>query len=55
MPRRSGGRRRRGSKGLLAPLADQRPETPGMYAVSHTVAGQRRQAAADLIAIGYTG
>ncbi|MGW4778457.1 DUF2637 domain-containing protein [Streptomyces filamentosus] len=45
--------------------ADQRPEAPDMYAVSletvqealgvsHTVAGQRRQAAADLIAAGYT-
>ncbi|MGV9693897.1 hypothetical protein ACWDUX_32900 [Streptomyces sp. NPDC003444] len=46
--------------------ADQRPATPDMYAitldqvgeaigVSTTVAGQRRQAAADLIATGYTG
>ncbi|MFE0654183.1 DUF2637 domain-containing protein [Streptomyces sp. NPDC059534] len=46
--------------------ADQRPATPDMYAVplkdienelniSHTVAGQRRQAAAELIATGYTG
>ncbi|MFJ2591128.1 DUF2637 domain-containing protein [Streptomyces sp. NPDC087538] len=46
--------------------ADQRPEVPDMYAVSleqvseaigvgQTVAGQRRQAAADLIAGGYTG
>ncbi|MCX4871077.1 MULTISPECIES: DUF2637 domain-containing protein [unclassified Streptomyces] len=46
--------------------ADQRPEAPDMYAVSleqvgeaigvsQTVAGQRRQAAADLIADGYTG
>ncbi|MEU2543849.1 hypothetical protein ABZ618_00095 [Streptomyces roseolus] len=46
--------------------ADQRPESPDMYAVSletvqdalgiaRTVAGQRRQAAADLIADGYTG
>ncbi|MDX2295877.1 MULTISPECIES: DUF2637 domain-containing protein [Streptomyces] len=46
--------------------ADQRPASPDMYAVSletvqealgvsHTVAGQRRQAAADLIASGYAG
>ncbi|MFJ5099356.1 DUF2637 domain-containing protein [Streptomyces sp. NPDC088557] len=46
--------------------ADQRPAAPDMYGVtikdvedalgvSHTVAGQRRQAAADLIATGYTG
>ncbi|MFI8371990.1 hypothetical protein [Streptomyces sp. NPDC085466] len=46
--------------------ADQRPAEPDMYAVSlevvqevlgvsHTVAGQRRQVAADLIATGYTG
>ncbi|MFF8423367.1 DUF2637 domain-containing protein [Streptomyces sp. NPDC015680] len=46
--------------------ADERPEAPDMYAVSleavseaigvgQTVAGQRRQAAADLIADGYTG
>lgn len=46
--------------------ADQRPATPDMrivpikdveeaLGVSHTIAGQRRQAAADLIATGYTG
>ncbi|MBT2611437.1 hypothetical protein J7I97_25055 [Streptomyces sp. ISL-87] len=46
--------------------AAQRPERPDMYAVtlevvgealgvSRTVAGERRQAAADLIAGGYTG
>ncbi|MFE5547282.1 DUF2637 domain-containing protein [Streptomyces sp. NPDC056534] len=46
--------------------ADQRPAQPDMrivpikdveeaLGVSHTVAGQRRQAAADLIATGYTG
>ncbi|MFF0561512.1 DUF2637 domain-containing protein [Streptomyces sp. NPDC004266] len=46
--------------------ADQRPQAPDMYAitleqvmdalgVSQTIAGQRRQAAADLIAGGYTG
>ncbi|MFD3535980.1 DUF2637 domain-containing protein [Streptomyces sp. NPDC058664] len=45
---------------------DERPETPDMYAVpikdvedvlgvSRTIAGQRRQEAADLIATGYTG
>ncbi|MFJ5879206.1 hypothetical protein ACIQD1_31345 [Streptomyces sp. NPDC093088] len=47
-------------------LADQLTQTPDMYAVplkgiedalgvSHIVAGQRRQAAADLIPTGYTG
>ncbi|WP_163014026.1 hypothetical protein [Streptomyces sp. S1] len=47
-------------------LADQLTQTPDMYAVplkgiedalgvSHIVARQRRQAAADLIATGYTG
>ncbi|WP_143202931.1 hypothetical protein [Streptomyces sp. CB02261] len=46
--------------------ASRKPQAPDMYAVSletvqdalrvsHTVAGQRRQAAADLIANGYTG